>query len=905
MKTKLMKNFGYYFVGLIVLILLILPSAILAEVPRTSISMDPERPDGYFGWYRTMPTLTLTSNQQGNTYYQWDTTEGSWTTYSGPFQALVGNYTQNDYHTLYAYSENAGDTEKIRFFRFKVDPNLPVRSVGGSCQDCHGPNSYKDQVSFLLNTAHDMATDPEKAPNRCQRCHKEAMSGTAPFLREDGIYDPWQGILHQITGNDNSVCYSCHENGFLNSAYSGKPNFDTTKHSSEHFSDKALVRWPDKNFAYGMCGNCHDPHGVKDPANPAKGIPDYRNASSNNLCFTCHDDSKATAKPLGYSYQGQSLFNAAEHGSSINEYTKWPNSADTGQTIPTSGGGEGSKAGECTNCHNPHGKDDGLGGTTPKLTLDVEEMLCYGGGIGGCHSTETGSQNGINIFNRFNESLSGGTVYLNRHNVNSTEQADSAPGAPGNQPSKVECTNCHNSHINNRNNKIADPDAIGNYFNETKDDSKLWNNLQVPNTPKGISVLQPAKTRNVNGSLYPIQTDSNGKDAFIASNTPSTNYGAGMGLSVGYRDSIGYSYKKMRTLIEFTDLSKIPQDATVDKALISWPWLDAADLNQSTYKTINIKFYRVTEPWLEDTVTWNNQPAYDSSTIYASGSAILDKSAMAAPPSGTIMLARIKWEGNLKNLVQGWIRGDFPNYGLIMISDTENGTTNSFFKLAKSSTYDTIWPGSSEYQHNASGNSEGSLTNKVNRPTVKIEYSSTSKPSVKDSIGFCLKCHDGLTPQNVIVPNLEDVGYAGVRQDILNVAQNYLRTDGKGDMHGAGVGRLYQSTAPGDTYYTDSQEGEIIGPYYAGMDPILCEDCHDPHGSKNKYHLKENINWQANITTPPRQPLNASTSLATVCGSCHRWWHDVSQECNYCHFHGAKADTSPDTGGLKAKQTNF
>jgi len=94
---------------------------------------------------------------------------------------------------------------------------------------------------------------------------------------------------------------------------------------------------------------------------------------------------------------------------------------------------------------------------------------------------------------------------------------------------------------------------------------------------------------------------------------------------------------------------------------------------------------------------------------------------------------------------------------------------------------------------------------------------------------------------------------------------------------------------------TVNYEGEFRGPYYAGMDPILCEDCHDPHGSTNQYHLKEKINWLTDITTSYQDVFEPI--LPNVCGSCHRFYHDVpgSYGCVYCHFHGAKADTEPTT----------
>ena len=39
--------------------------------PTTSLSSTPSSPDGANGWFKTMPTIALTSNESGTTYYQW------------------------------------------------------------------------------------------------------------------------------------------------------------------------------------------------------------------------------------------------------------------------------------------------------------------------------------------------------------------------------------------------------------------------------------------------------------------------------------------------------------------------------------------------------------------------------------------------------------------------------------------------------------------------------------------------------------------------------------------------------------------------------------------------------------------------------------------------------------------
>src|SRR3990172_4938782 len=129
-------------------------SLAFATVPSTSISLNPTVPDGYFGWYRTIPSITLPSDQGGSTTkYKWDsipdTSSLEGTTYTGSFSALTGNYSTGAHHILYYYSYVGSEIEAVKFFVFKVDPLLPPRAVGGTCEGCHGTGAYKDQVTFL------------------------------------------------------------------------------------------------------------------------------------------------------------------------------------------------------------------------------------------------------------------------------------------------------------------------------------------------------------------------------------------------------------------------------------------------------------------------------------------------------------------------------------------------------------------------------------------------------------------------------------------------------------------------------------------------------------------------------------------------------------------------------------
>jgi len=283
--------------------------------PYTTITLAPARPDAYDGWYVTLPTITLTSNKPGATYYQWDSKVGSWTTYGGTINfppAFDKAIDASGSHTLYFHSESGSLQEEVRFFKFKVDSGYRMpAAVGGTCEDCHGSGSGLvggDHVTWFNGTPHDLGlnddgTDgypavlPAGSSTKCQRCHYDSMvqgpdgKPISPrFLRitnanpddPDGIRDP-AGVVHEVLGNDNTLCFACHTD--KTGAYTGQQVFEQTMHSQNgsFASTTAISRWPDVSYGQGMCGNCHNPHGVA-------GTNDYRRKPKNDLCAECHDE---------------------------------------------------------------------------------------------------------------------------------------------------------------------------------------------------------------------------------------------------------------------------------------------------------------------------------------------------------------------------------------------------------------------------------------------------------------------------------------------------------------------------------------------------------------------------------------------------------------------------------------
>lgn len=102
-----------------------------------------------------------------------------------------------------------------------------------------------------------------------------------------------------------------------------------------------------------------------------------------------------------------------------------------------------------------------------------------------------------------------------------------------------------------------------------------------------------------------LQPGAEGKDAEVFSLQPDNNYSSSTyrGLSWTFQGFIG----DIRGLLDF-DLSALPQHATIDGAYLS---LFSPDPPHTEFHSGNntALLQRITSPWSEDEVNWNNQPS--------------------------------------------------------------------------------------------------------------------------------------------------------------------------------------------------------------------------------------------------------------------------------------------------------
>lgn len=127
-----------------------------AMPPKTFITTSPAAPDGADGWYVTTPTVTLSKNETGTTYYAWDTPSGYAAHAGGALPMLEGS------HTLYVSSwDDVSPTpnrETTQTRGFKVDTGDPIDPGLSSSSHTTSTPSTDAVVQISMSGATDTAS---------------------------------------------------------------------------------------------------------------------------------------------------------------------------------------------------------------------------------------------------------------------------------------------------------------------------------------------------------------------------------------------------------------------------------------------------------------------------------------------------------------------------------------------------------------------------------------------------------------------------------------------------------------------------------------------------------------------------------------------------------------------------
>jgi len=227
--------------------------------------------------------------------------------------------------------------------------------------------------------------------------------------------------------------------------------YTSTKHGAE--ADRSVVT---PGFPYttkGLCAHCHEQHGSVEGVEPSPPAPEgatmyslFRSnygADRNELCYACHEVLSLGGMPMGYGrygiYQGKTKYNNSIHYNS-SEMLWSPDPVPPGPSY--------NDAGNCNNCHNPHGYSDAVG-LIPSMLFARDSKTgdspAYEMGCEGCHD---GTQGGIgkDIKSQLDKLYSHPThSYNDRHILPESGQSEGGSSfGPDNR--HAECVDCHNPH---------------------------------------------------------------------------------------------------------------------------------------------------------------------------------------------------------------------------------------------------------------------------------------------------------------------------------------------------------------------------------------------------------------------------------------------------------------------------
>ena len=181
-------------------------------------------------------------------------------------------------------------------------------------------------------------------------------------------------------------------------------------------------------------------------------------------------------------------------------------------------------------------------------------------------------------------------------------------------------------------------------------------------------------------------------------------------------------------------------------------------------------------------------------------------------------------------------------------------------------------------------------------PGQPYNPASGAADATADSVKFCLACHDNSVPAGT--SPLVTMGSSGP----LDIADRWLGVGGGGLAHGNGSGRTQTESdqRPRYPFQGGTYSNSAAGQAYAA---IQCTTCHDSHGSKNVYFLREyiavdGVNMNASNTYLNGAAINIQSWPVTTGGRLTNAFY--GQFCGSCHSSGNFASHE---GGLGANPT--
>ena len=152
-------------------------------------------------------------------------------------------------------------------------------------------------------------------------------------------------------------------------------------------------------------------------------------------------------------------------------------------------------------------------------------------------------------------------------------------------------------------------------------------------------------SNGVTSTLFEVPTAA---DAYIASGRPDQNFGD-EALFLGY--NVG-DFAAQRILLRFDVESFIPANAVIHDADIRLRLSFAAPSDDTPMATL---LWHLAPDWTEDEVAWNTEPAWGETR----------------DDTTEVSTAMAWYSWDVTHLVDDWLDGTHPNYGVIIIGDEE------------------------------------------------------------------------------------------------------------------------------------------------------------------------------------------------------------------------------------------
>lgn len=176
--------------------------------------------------------------------------------------------------------------------------------------------------------------------------------------------------------------------------------------------------------------------------------------------------------------------------------------------------------------------------------------------------------------------------------------------------------------------------------------------------PSGMGQGTPPLRREAIQALNTITLDPIA-DTMVAQGQPNTNFwleAGNLAIKVGYEDRVSEGQGIVRGLLRF-NLSSIPAGSTINVATLRLHYTYWRDYS-GYYRRVTA--YRVTDPWMEDTVTWNSRPGYGEACGFVDLVA-----------GGQSDFHYYDWD--VTSLVQAWVNRTYNNHGIMLRGDETLG----------------------------------------------------------------------------------------------------------------------------------------------------------------------------------------------------------------------------------------